>query len=675
MIYLQKVMQKKRFLLIFILSVCLEISNAQTTCSTLGQNPSSAFPVCGTLSFVQNNVPICGNRQVPNNKCSDYLTDKNPFWYKFTCYVSGTFGFTITPNKLSDDYDWQIYDVTNRNPNDIYNDASMIIASNWSGESGVTGASSSGKSVFECANMGIPLFSAMPTLTQGHQYLLLVSHFSDSQSGYTLTFGGGTAGITDPNTPHLQNAGSICGGTSIAIKLNKKMKCSSLNISGDQFSITPASAAITNATAIGCSSNFDMDSVMLTLASPLAPGKYKVAIKAGNNGQMLLDNCELTIPLTDTQEIVVQSLQPTLMDSITTTGCAPAELQLVFQHPLLCSSIEPGGTDFAINGPSTVNVISANGDCSGGQTTRIHIKLASPIQKGGNYSIVLQAGSDGNTLLNECSIPTPAGSSLNFNIYDTVNADFSRSIQWGCHADTIHFYHAGANGVNRWHWELGDNLQSYSQDTIIIYTLLNDKNIRLTVSNGICMDTTSEIIKLNNEIKAKIEGTEFLCPTDSAYFKDQSSGPVTSWAWDFGNGTTSNLQSPPKQLYPSSFRNESYKISLVVSNDFNCSDTTYIAAEVFNNCNIAVATAFTPNHDGLNDYLYPINAYKARNLVFKVYNRNGQLIFSSTDWTKKWDGTFNGKEQDAGTYVWFLQYTHADTGKKYVQKGTTILIR
>ena len=96
---------------------------------------------------------------------------------------------------------------------------------------------------------------------------------------------------------------------------------------------------------------------------------------------------------------------------------------------------------------------------------------------------------------------------------------------------------------------------------------------------------------------------------------------------------------------------------------------------VLNNCFIAVPTAFTPNNDGLNDYLYPNNAIKAENLQFNVYNRWGQLVFSTRDWQKRWDGKINGIPQGSGVYVWFLSYTHRDTGQKVFQKGTTTLIR
>ena len=93
------------------------------------------------------------------------------------------------------------------------------------------------------------------------------------------------------------------------------------------------------------------------------------------------------------------------------------------------------------------------------------------------------------------------------------------------------------------------------------------------------------------------------------------------------------------------------------------------------NCYLAIPKAFTPNADGLNDFLYPTNAYKAKNLYFAVYNRVGQKLFETTNWTNKWNGNFKGNPQDAGTYVWLLHYTHIETGQQFNLKGTTVLIR
>jgi len=78
--------------------------------------------------------------------------DKNPYWYKFTCFQSGTLGFLISPVNQGDDYDWQLYDITNRNPDDVFTDQSLIVTGNWAGTFGNTGASSSGVNFIQCGS-------------------------------------------------------------------------------------------------------------------------------------------------------------------------------------------------------------------------------------------------------------------------------------------------------------------------------------------------------------------------------------------------------------------------------------------------------------------------------------------------------------------------------------------
>src|SRR5471030_320139 len=115
-----------------VLLMLCTVSAFSQACSTLGQNPSTAFPVCGTNVFVQTSVPTCGGTKIPT-PCSDpnSYSDVNPYWYKFTCYATGTLGFVITPKNQGDDYDWQLFDITGRNPQDVYTDASLIVSANW----------------------------------------------------------------------------------------------------------------------------------------------------------------------------------------------------------------------------------------------------------------------------------------------------------------------------------------------------------------------------------------------------------------------------------------------------------------------------------------------------------------------------------------------------------------
>ena len=119
------------------------------------------------------------------------------------------------------------------------------------------------------------------------------------------------------------------------------------------------------------------------------------------------------------------------------------------------------------------------------------------------------------------------------------------------------------------------------------------------------------------------------------------------------------------------------KTSLIVGNAVPCYDTAYQELKITSNCLIQVPSAFTPNGDGLNDGLYPLNSYKATQLNFRVYNRLGRLIYESFGAIgDKWNGNnYQKVKQPAGTYVWTLDYTDKDTGKKIFLKGTTVLIR
>ena len=667
---------KKITSILILLIVCAHYSLTAQTCTALGQNPETAFPVCGTGTFPQGSVPVCGGKTVPSKCTGTVFTDVNPYWYKFTCFTAGTLAFLIDPANKADDYDWQLFDITGKNPQDVYSDASLFVACNWSGEGGNTGASSAGNSLIRCEGPGVPLFSSMPSLVAGHDYILLVSHFSgDSQSGYELSFGGGTAVITDPVNPHIISASSTCDAKMIRVKLNKKMKCKTLASNGSDFTLNTALSSIIAAAGAGCSTSFDMDSVILTLNNPLPPGNYTITIGNGVDGNTLLDNCDRAVPAAENIPLQILPIAPTPMDSLSSFGCAPSVLKLVFKKPMQCSSIAANGSDFTVTGPATVSITGATGSCANGLTSIISVQLSGPIQLGGMYSIRLKNGSDGNTLLDECSQQTPAGSSINFLVSDTVNADFNYTILYGCDENAVQYNHNGRNGITSWNWNFDNSSTRTVQNPLMRYTDYFPKTTSLMVSNGVCSDTASVSIVFDNLLEAAFEGPEFVCPNDATVFLNKSKGTITGYEWTFGNGNSSNQQNPPAQMYPVPVFTTEETVRLQITNRYGCTDTATQIIKVVNNCYIAVPSAFTPNGDGLNDYLYPLNAYKARDLSFSVYNRFGQRLFFTRNWLNKWDGTFKGQGADTGTYVWILTYTHTDTNKKVEQKGTTILIR
>lgn len=127
-------------------------------CTTLGQTPSTAFPVCGTTTFTQNSVPLCNTNSMFVPGCSNVpggalYENKNPFFYKFTCYVAGTLGFVITPLAANEDYDWQLYDITGLDPNQIFTNTNIVVTGNWSGTYGPTGASATGANTIQCGSV------------------------------------------------------------------------------------------------------------------------------------------------------------------------------------------------------------------------------------------------------------------------------------------------------------------------------------------------------------------------------------------------------------------------------------------------------------------------------------------------------------------------------------------
>lgn len=657
------------------------------TCTTLGQTPATAFPVCGSNTFTQNSVALCndGSVTVPS-PCGAGYTAINPYWYKFTCFSSGTLGLLISPNNAGDDYDWQLWDVTGLNVNTIYTDANSVIACNWSGVTGNTGTSPTATAYTECESTTNPVsnpppFSEMPTLIQGHIYLLLVSHFTQSQSGYSLTFSGGTASITDSTQPALVKANAVCTSV-IGVKLNKSMTCASLTAAGSEFSITPAVPGVQIVSAVGntCNSGFDMDSITLTLSGGLPPGNYTLTAVNGTDGNTILDICGAAIPVGEAVNFTAVPPQPTPLGTLLPPGCAPNTLTLVFNGPtpIQCSSIAADGSDFSLTGSSPVSVTGASGVCdASGLTDTIVVQLSATIKTAGSYQLTLQQGTDGNTLVNFCGLSTPV-SSVAFTTKDTVSAAaFSGKIQWGCKKDTIVYTYPSEDGVNQWLWVFNGESSSQAQDPPPqIYPLSGNETVSLTVSDGACRDSTQAVFTLDNAILAKFEGPMMQCPKDLTQFVNNSTGSwITTWNWNFGDGTTSDQQIPPDHLFPQTGEEATYTVTLVVADSLGCTDTAMQKIEVLKTCFIAVPGAFTPNGDGVNDYLYPLNALKAVDLQFRVYNRWGQMIFETTNWLNKWDGTMGGHPQPAGVYVWTLAYTDPDTGKRIIQKGTSVLIR
>ncbi len=106
----------------------------------------------------------------------------------------------------------------------------------------------------------------------------------------------------------------------------------------------------------------------------------------------------------------------------------------------------------------------------------------------------------------------------------------------------------------------------------------------------------------------------------------------------------------------------------------DCEDYDTINIKVFKtNPDIFVPNAFTPGKRQ-NNIFKPIPVGISNFEFFRVYNRWGQLVYSTSEAGKGWDGTIAGKAQDAGSFVWMVRGVDF-TGRVIFKKGTMVLIR
>jgi len=104
-----------------------------------------------------------------------------------------------------------------------------------------------------------------------------------------------------------------------------------------------------------------------------------------------------------------------------------------------------------------------------------------------------------------------------------------------------------------------------------------------------------------------------------------------------------------------------------------CVGTDGISIKVYNGPEIYVPNAFTPNGDGRNDALKAVPVGLKNFTRFTIFNRWGQVVFTTADALNGWNGKLNGIDQ-TGVFVWLAE------GNDYknniiLRKGTTVVVR
>ncbi len=196
--------------------------------------------------------------------------------------------------------------------------------------------------------------------------------------------------------------------------------------------------------------------------------------------------------------------------------------------------------------------------------------------------------------------------------------------------------------------------------------------VTASASNG-CIVTDSIFVAVGTLPAGSVTATasEYNVPAGTTVTLSGQPSGLNSYDWSPPSAVTNpNMQSTTATI-------EQNTLFLFTADDGVCkrSDTVLVKAYTFicEEPYIFVPNAFSPNGDNENDVLY-VRGQLIEGLLFRVFDRWGEMVFESTDRTIGWDGTFRGKQLDPDVYDYYLKAICVD-GEESIVKGNITLMR
>ncbi len=282
----------------------------------------------------------------------------------------------------------------------------------------------------------------------------------------------------------------------------------------------------------------------------------------------------------------------------------------------------------------------------------------------GTYLVSLQIAQGACSLLRTQSIEVAALPVAQFAVSDTA----------GCSLLEVVFENQSM-GATTFQWQFGDG----TYDTVPSPVHLYDEGwwtVQLIAQNSIGCSDTVTYPKLIHVYGWPVAAFSVDPPANQPVFLDDAlfvftnlSKGATGWHWDFGDGGHSDAFSPQYRYNQPG----EYIVVLVAYNEGGCTDTAQLAfLLVEHNPGIIVPTAFTPNGDGINDQLH-VYAFHIASFRMQIFNRWGQLVFSSSNLHDRWDGRIQGVEAEVGAYVWVIEAFTVDQRVLRLKGNVTVL--
>ena len=263
-------------------------------------------------------------------------------------------------------------------------------------------------------------------------------------------------------------------------------------------------------------------------------------------------------------------------------------------------------------------------------------------------------------------------------LYVTMN-DTARftTPRFGCAPYNAVFTNVSIGG-QKFYWDFGDGspVDSVNYSPVHLYPNIGVYSVTLTaIDSTTCNIISTYSFTVTVQGKPTVDFTYTPLPPQPAntptVFTDASS-PGIKYEWFFGDGTSETKATPDTVVHQYN-RTDTFRVCEVVTNESGCTDTACHLVPVLINPLLDVPNAFTPGRFGVNSVVKVVG-FGITHMVWRIYNRWGQLVFQSVDPYVGWDGTYHGVPQPMDVYAYSLEAEYFD-GTHATKKGDITLIR
>ena len=333
--------------------------------------------------------------------------------------------------------------------------------------------------------------------------------------------------------------------------------------------------------------------------------------------------------------------------------------QVVCKQVSYCDSLKiKGNQNICISGPDIRYSVYLNPQCLKSINWQIDTSFATLINAEADSAVTLRFKKAGQFYLKAVVNNCVVNDSLLITI-PAIQTDLqlSKTDSILCPGETILL---NTNPLFKtYQWQDGSNQNSYTVTTPGLYTITATDSCGSVVKDSIS-------IKQDNTV---IPGSPYykICLYDTA--KMLIPATISNITWQ--PPASAMMSGNRLLLYP--MQTTAYTIQAQSPQGCNIQKQVTIETEVCPEW-VRFPSAFTPNNDGLNDNFKPGVSGHLVSYNLKVFDRNGQIVFSSKNPFAGWDGTIKGVQQNSGIFV-FMSYHRFINKEEVMQKGTMMLIR